>query len=339
MSINAFAQTKQEIYCNSDIVWAGIVEVDFVVNADTSTDWMKYELNNLHHLFRQKTAETNPKKALNEIIIENADVLQFYRFDSLKHKLHYQELDIRNWAIEPDTYGDDWERIPASEFNVFRLKCLIYYDKSTLDFKIVPQAVAVLFPTYDFSDNISEYNILGWLPVEFLSKVIKINDEKSILNFQFQRDFPFDSVKVFKQEWTTDEVINNFMATIRRKAEEEIRYFESNFEFKNELKLYQPYEDTLMEYEEIQLLGLDEIYGLRFDADFEEKQEFVPWSADEYKGIRFSMNWFWNDETKSLSILTTKFAPLILMEVDFETVLGTRPFFWKEIVKKDDNSD
>ena len=119
-SINAFAQTKQEIYCNSNIVWAGSVEVDFVVDADTSTDWNRYKINDLHFMFKQKTEKTNSKKTLNETIIENAEVLQFYWSDSLKHEIHYQELDIRNWDVEPDTYGDDWERIPASEFNVFR---------------------------------------------------------------------------------------------------------------------------------------------------------------------------------------------------------------------------
>lgn len=309
---NASAQTKQEIYCNPDIVWAGIIEVDFVVDADTSTDWKLYQASGLHEHFQQKTAETNPTKTLNEIVIGNAHLLQFYRQDSLKYKLHYQELDIRNWGNVPDTYGDDWERIPASVFNVFRLKSIIYYDKSTLEFKIIPQAVAVLYPNED-SDVILSYGILGWLPVEYLPQAVKINDENSVLNFQFQRDFPFEAVQVFKQEWTTETTINNFMATIRRKAAT--------------IKLYEPYEDTLMDSEEIKLLGLDEIYGLRFDA-YEETEEYVPWSADEYKGIRFSMNWFWNEETKSLSILTTDFAPLIEMRSDFEEVLGFYPFFW-----------
>lgn len=315
LNINLFAQTKQEIYCNADIVWAGVVELDFVVDADSSTDWEAYKISDLNQLFKQKTLDSNPEKSLNEIIIGNAEVLQFYRFDSLKHEIHYQELDIRNWAIEPDTYGDDWERIPASEFNVFRLKCFFYYDKSTQDFKIVPQAVAVLLPTYDVSELVLDYNILGWLPVEHLVKTVKINDENFVLNFQFQRDLPFQNVKVFKQEWTTEETINNFMATVREKAET--------------IELYEPYKDSLMDSEEIKLLGLDEIYGLRFDV-YEETEEFVPWDADEYIAIRFSMNWFWREETKSLSISTTDFSPLIQVRSDAGEVLGTRLMFRKK---------
>ena len=47
-NINAFAQTKQEIYNNPDIVWAGIIDLDFVVDADTNTNWKQYsQLQNL----------------------------------------------------------------------------------------------------------------------------------------------------------------------------------------------------------------------------------------------------------------------------------------------------
>lgn len=314
IKFNTSAQTKQDIYCNPDIVWAGMIEVDFVVDADTSTDWKLYKASGLHEHFKQKTAETNPKKTLNKIVVGNAHLLQFYRQDSLKYKIHYQELDIRNWENVPDTYGDDWERIPASMFNVFRLKSIIYYDKSTLEFKIIPQAVAVLYPNED-SDVILSYGILGWLPVEYLPQAIKINAENSILNFQFQRDFSFEAVKVFKQEWTTEETINNFMATIRRKAET--------------IKLYEPFDDTLMDEEEIKLLGLEQISGLRFDA-YEETEEYVPWSAEEYKGIRFSINWFWNEETKALSVLTTDFSPLVRITDDADNVLYLNSLFLKK---------
>ncbi|MFK7951139.1 MAG: hypothetical protein AB8G11_26395 [Saprospiraceae bacterium] len=321
LNINAFAQTKQEIYCNSDIVWAGIIDMDFVVDADTNTNWKEYVISDLDNWFQQKTTETNPTKTLNELILENVETLQFYEYDSLKYEKHYQSLELSDPLHEPETYGDNGKPFSAKAFNVFRLKCFFYYDKSTLDFKIVPQAVGVLRPIYDAPDEVLNYNILGWLPIEHVviealeqSKSVKINDEKSVLKFQFQRDIPFYAAKVFKQEWTDEEAIDDFMTKIRQKAET--------------IELYEPYENEQMDSETIKTLGLDEITALRFDA-YEETQEYVPWSTEMYQGIRFSMNWFWNEETKSLSLLTTDFSPLIFVEDDGGSVLGIQALFKK----------
>ena len=314
-NINVFAQTKQEIYNNPDIVWAGIIDLDFVVDADSSTNWKEYAISDLDDWFKQKTAESNPQKTLNEIIIENVETLQFYEYDRLKYEKHYQSLELSDPLVEPETYGENGKPFLASAFNVFRLKCYFYYDKSTLDFKIVPQAVAVMRPIYDAPDEVLSYDILGWLSVEHLAKAIKINDAIQVCNFKFERDIAFYSAKVFKQEWTDEEAVDNFMANIRRKAET--------------IELYEPYETKRMNSETISILGLDEIYGLRFDADYEETQEYVPWSPEVYQGIRFSMNWIWNAERQQLSILTTDFAPLIFVEDDGRTVLGIQSLFRK----------
>lgn len=311
------AQTKQAIYNNPNIVWAGIVDLDFVIDADSNTNWKKYEISGFNYEFKQKTRPLKAhKQTLNELIINEVATIQFYEYDSLKYKKSYQSLELSDPMYEPENYGDEGKLFSFKAFNVFRLKCFIYYDKLELNFRLVPQAVAVMRPLYDVPEEILGYDILGWLPVEHLAEAINTNDKNNDWATHFDRDLPLYSVKVFKQEWTVEEVMNDFMHNIRKQAAT--------------IELYQNTWEGIhkMEAENIKLLGLDELFAASFDG-FDEEAQYVPWSPEMYQGIRFSMNWFWSDKKQTLSIQQEAFSPLVFIEEN-EEILGVTRLFLKK---------
>jgi hypothetical protein len=313
------AQTKMDIYTNSNIVWAGIVDIDIVINADTSTDWKYYEISGLGKYLKQYSKDLKPnEKALNQIIIDNANEISFYQYDSLKDKVNYPMAELYEPGYEPQSNGDKNGRLPASEFDVFRLRCFIYYDKTTLNFKIKPLAVAIL-NSEDDTGNALDYHELGWLPVAKWVSEMSLRDESLTFSKRFYRDITFEEVNVFKREWNIEQVMQQLMDEVRQQSET-IQLFTSD--------VFEPRKKLLSD--EVKLLGTDEIYAMKFDS-FDEEQQFVPWSPAVFKGVRLTLNWSWDDIQKSLFVKESAFGPLYeVVEADDE-VLHYQYLFVKPI--------
>lgn len=303
------AQTKMDIYTNPDIVWAGIVDIDLVIDADTSTDWKYYEISGLGKHLKQYSKDLKPnKKALNQIIIDNVKKIQFYQYDSLKHKM---DAELQNNEVES-------KRLSTSAFDVFQLRCFIYYDKKTLNFRIKPLAVAIL-SSEDDTGNALIYHKLGWIPVSEWSKRINLKDENIVYAKRFFRDISFEKVNVFKREWSIEQVMKQLMSEVHRESET-IQLFTSD--------IFEP--AKLLSNEEIKQLGVDEIYAMKFDS-LDEEQQFIPWSSDVFKGIRLTLDWIWDDAQKSILVEESAFAPLYEVVAEEEEILRYEYLFVKPV--------
>lgn len=293
------AQTKMEIYTNPNIVWAGIVDIDVVIDADSSTNWEYYEISDLGDKLKQFSKDLKPnEKALNEIIIEDVYDIPIYQTDSLKYKYDYNMLDIF-YAIEnPEYYGYEQKKLPAALADVFRLRCYIYYNKSTLNFEIKPLAVCVLRSENDTGNALS-YTEIAWLPVSEWTKMMNIEEDKFTFAKRFYRDIAFENIRVFKQEWTISEVMENMMIVIRKEAGTVELYEKGSLDGEKRLSK-----------EIIELIGLEAVTG--FDPlSFEEYLEYASvLSGKDFVGLRLSLDWLWNDLKKSIIVHQTTFAPI-----------------------------
>ncbi len=310
-----FGQTKQDIYCNPNITWAGEVDIDIIVNADSTINWKAYRISHLDSFFKQKIKPLqSQEKTLNELIMSEIETIQFYEYDSLKYKKEFASLNLTDPLYEPENYGDQGGRLPADAFNVIRLRAYIYYDISKIGFSIEPKAIAVLRPLYDMPSEILGYDVLGWLPVDKLQKALSATkiDFRAVIS----RDISFEQIRIFKQEWTKDKVMELFIAKVRKQAAT-IEIFEENWD--GELEK--------MTENAIQKVGTDELMVMRFD-EFDPKEQFVPWAGSLYSGLKFKMNWYWDDEQFHIQPLF--FAPLYPVENDSD-VIGFQTVFYKSM--------
>lgn len=293
------AQTKKEMYCDENIVWAGSTEIDFVIDADSNINWRTYKISGLGHHFRQFSKDLKPNiKPLNEIIIQNADDITFYDNYDISEPSNYDMLDLTDPLHQTETYGENGKPYPPAIFEVFRLRCLVYYDKTEMNFRVIPQAVAILRSNYEVIEEVFNYQTLGWLPIAEWSKTMNLKAKDIIFAKRFYRDLAFDKVNVFKREWTIHEVVGNMMDSIRKQSETIV------------LNKIDDLDGTkLMPSSDIHHIGMDEVYAMQFDS-FDEKQEFVLWLNSDFKGIRLTLDWTWNKDEKAISIKQQAFAPI-----------------------------
>jgi len=311
----ACAQTKYEIYTNKNIVWAGIADIDIVIDDKEVKDWKYYNLIGLGGDLKQISTNLKVnKKSLNEIIITQANKFLWYEYDSLKYKKEHPIYSL----YYPEDNGDAARKLPTVEFDVFRLRCFIYYDRIELNFKIQPIAVQVLNSEDDTGLAAIAFEEIGWLPVKKSTKSINIDATNITFAKRFYRDINFETVAVFKQEWTIEEVINNMMTDIRAKSPT--------------IKLFSPDINApkLLTENEIDKLGTDEVYI--FDVETSDERPIaMPWLDSDYKGVRLVLDWIWNDDKKALSINQQGFSPLCIKRDDDDEALELLPVFLREV--------
>lgn len=298
------AQTKQEVYCNPSIVWAGIVDIDMVPNLSKDQNWDTFAESGYSKLnFNQKSEGLKESgKTLSDYVIKHANdgTLDFYNDATLKSKIDYQLLELTDPNIEPETIGDRGKEYPASNFEVYRLRCLLYYEKDQLDFKLVPQAVAVIRTEYDGPYSKAFYNTLGWLPVQEWTKTMQATDENITWAQNIHSDIALRKIRVFKQEQTIKEVFEqDLIANILKKTNEVQLLTTNNFE------AYKPMtKDEIIKACNYEIPVFD-------DENFEESTIFQPKSAYDFVGINFSINWAWNNTNKQFYIQQTQYSPIL----------------------------
>lgn len=298
------SQTKQEIYCNSNIIWAGIVDIDIVPNLQKDQNWDVFGESGLSKLnFNQKSTYLKKgEKILSDQVIGHANdgTLDFYNDATLKTKIDYQLLELTAPNIEPETIGERGKEYPASSFEVYRLRCLVYYQKDQLDFKVIPQTVAVIRTEYDGPNSNAFYNILGWLPVQEWVETMQVADKNITWAQCIHSDVQLRNIKVFKQELTIQEVFEKDL--VQNLLEDPSKY---------ELLVTQNFKESKpMTAEEKKEVCTDEI--VEFDPNsYEEIISRIPKTAYGFVGINFSINWAWNNTTKQFYTQQIQSSPIL----------------------------
>lgn len=292
-----FAQTKQEIYCSPNIVWAGRVDIDFVPDAVKNENWDVYKVSHLSNEgFQQSSKDliSSNDQTIAELVIGASEGIDFYQSTALKSKIPYQALDLTDPMIEPENFGDPGVPYPANSFNVFRVHCFIYYNKEDLSFHLLPQAIAVLQPQYDVPSEVLGYNVLGWLEVGEWTKIVSSKTWAK----RIYRDVAIEDIQVFKQEWTIDVVLEQMLTSIREQAR--------TLSLANAENL----DGTLpLVADDIKMLGLEETPTLESEM-YEELPLYLPMHPSRFIGLNLSLDWSWNIKSNAIELNYHAFAPI-----------------------------
>ncbi|MEO1487650.1 MAG: hypothetical protein AAFU57_18080 [Bacteroidota bacterium] len=333
-------KNKQQVFSDSNIVWAAYFEMDLV--PDLPIEYIRKKHARLPNLaegygqlsdtlkFLPSTIDTPNHQMLNGFILGQTESIQFYESDAtdygkrshkLKSRLHHWNLALENINLEPETFGT-YEMLPNDYFEVFRLKGILYYQKDTRNFYAIPEAVAMLKNLDGDSQAVWDYEIVAWMPVNELAQGSQQSawDLGPTVWAQYmERSIPLTDLFVFKQDWTSDEVF----------------FHQTNFLRKNasHLKVLHPYPPHLEEYvdersngsgedinffpnnftymttDEVEAIATYNEMAIKEDeyGGFEEVNYPITWSA--FKGIRFGMNWAWSNKTKELSVEMATYLP------------------------------
>lgn len=297
--------SKQEIYCNENIVWAGTLYTDIVPDAADDKDWSEYidEESELDSLFVNTSSRNlieNKTTTLQQLIIDNINDIPSYETELLKSKQIEQSVEMELYDdSHVDDYGSKGTPYPSSLFEAFRLKCFVYYLKNEKQFVIQPEAVALMRAEYDAPDKISNYTTVGWLPIEEWQKKTDISSKEITWAKRIYKDVDIKEIEVFKKEWHHEKIFTTMTDGIRKNPTNYTIYSGKDKDTKSEISK-----------ENVELIATYEEVSIQDDYPFETFYN-LPYDGYEFAGLHFSMDWIWNDNNQ-LSIQQNTFGLLRL---------------------------
>jgi hypothetical protein len=298
LAINLSAQTKQELYCNPDIVWAAIIEFDVIPDAAENQNWNEYEISGLSlTAFRQKNKPlAKNDQSLGEHMIGSIWDWEVYASSALKTTLAPQSLELNYYPNgEPETFGDLGKEIPRKEFSALRIRAILYYDQAKMLFLMKPLAAAIMRAEYDVPSKVQSYYLVGWTPI---SVVDEAQTAKAAWGMRIHRDLPFEAAEGFKIEWKAEEACYKMMDQIRENPASIALNAADDLDGNTTLD-----ETTVAELGIVEVEEMDE-FG--FEPKIEQKA--IP--QESFKGVQIGFNLYWDAEKKELSAKQISFAPI-----------------------------
>ena len=282
---NSQAQTlkKYDLYNNPNVVWAAEVDLDLVERPDTTFTWddfaesgySKRDFKANGFLWTVKGGAFLGQDHLVKAI--NSKQLKQYYSDAL-------EGPPLDFLIDLDEDPD-----PIA---VLRLRCWVYYDTTAPILQIHPLAVG-LMRVQRQAPGVTQYREVGWIPV------LDTPLPNSTWDGEVHHDVPWNRFRIFKQEWTTEAMANDFLKRHLQQADQP--FFWDGL-FMEEQELLSP--EMVRER-----LGVEEPVFDPF-ADGPETFAWYPLTYQKLLGINFSIYWKWSPAPAQLQVYYYKFTPI-----------------------------
>lgn len=312
------AQSQQEVFCQADITWASHCYLDIAVAAKADQDWDRFLESGLsNEAFKQQSKLLNQEtKSLMESIIEQANdgTLEFYETEALKHKKHYQSLDLTGMPPDDAAWGDSGEPYAAAEFELLRIYCWIVYDKAKAEFRILPKAAAPIRTGYDGDGGAAFYTILGWLPIQAGSLSDSPWSKRFYCDVGLGRMDPFKKVM---ETWTLFEQLLEVAAADTK----------NTFNSPKDLLGTLPFEA-----EKRKTAFLQSSYFYNHDTDSEE-QLWEPIEGNKFVGVNFALDLTWNSDSQQLMLQQKAFSPICEGVMEDEWTESLRTYVFSKPVK------
>jgi hypothetical protein len=287
---------KQELYCDETIEWAGFVDIDIIPNQKSNQSWDNFQASGFSNLnFKQYTTDSIPTDTslLDYIItsIQNKSI-PIYQTPQLQQPINLTKEDLTAFASDGESSGRYYD---AGDFEVLRLRCVVFYDRSGAGIWIYPMAAAPIRTEYDIYSPTAQafYKPLGWIPVSG-NIPISVSWQKTI-----HSDVPLRNIKVFKQGFTSDEVLSHLINKQESSVNQQQLYDATD--------LSQP---TLLSPEQLtERISYEEI---TFDPEtFEEIIVRTPINDLGLVGYNFSLDWAWDSTKQQLYVDTKGISPIV----------------------------
>lgn len=286
---------KQSMYCQPAIRWAGIVDVDVLPDPDPNLNWDSFRKSGFSSLNYKQYTATSPAHApeLTQHLLDaiKAKKLMVYETSRLARQKELGEGDLYYLPAEAEGKTIEYE---AEDFQILRLKCLIYYRENGGGFGLTPIAAMIVRPEWDYIeyDGKPLYRPLGWIKIQ-QGKAAQPAWSKVI-----HTDVKASSIQVFKLDWTYEQTVKDLLHAAQSNAN-------------TTLYSVQALDGTpVLTKEQLQELSAREDFA--FDPEtFEEYQVRVPKESFDLVGMTISTELMWDDGQHQLYLQATQFAPLI----------------------------
>lgn len=317
-SIYLLAQNKQDLLSDPNVVWAGILEIDYVPDISSYEQNLEKQYGVKHrNIFKTLKLQTNdpeqdiPLELHHIILNKNLNNIQFYKDPDLTSPMASATV-INQFAgldtviiFNATTYEEEIKlvryEIHLDDAPVFRLRSYIFYNKKEMAFHCIPSAIA---PIYVNKRGSRLYKIpMGWMDINDLTKSPKLKNKKITWAKRLYRNIDLEDVEVFKSVLNLDQTLQLMLEDIEKNAATQ--------------KLAEPINadgtSNYLNTEEIKHLfhSIDTV--VVFDPDtFEEEYIIVANDVDvkELRYLRLYQDWYWDDKQQQLSIKYLGFAPI-----------------------------
>lgn len=288
-------ELKQTVFCNQDIKWAGIAELDIVLGRKAGQTWDNYKASGYSDL--------NYKQYLGDTILQDS-LLMKYIITSIQqqktpiyqtsHLKQPKTLTKEDWNA---IYLDDFDRMVSrkyalEDFEVVRLQCFIVYDNQGFD--LWPLAAAPIRVAYDIYPTTAafEYHPLGWIPIQNKAPQQKTWQKNIHSAIQLK------NIQVFKQDWTYQQVVKDLIQKNQQNSSQYPLYKADNLAVSEVLSQEQM--EEIITYEDIIV-----------DPDtFEEVFVRTPYEEFGLVGMNVSLEWTWDEKKQQLHVQPVKFSPI-----------------------------
>lgn len=343
------APTLDDLQSDPDVIWLGEVMVDYALNYDrwsfdvtakerTLMEQIGFKNRNGFKILKYQAADFNTSSNEDHLMINkilaNRTKITFYRSSDINNTYLPEEIAEKIRSVDtiitfdPETKEEEMN-VVVNDLNpdavkAFRMKQLIYYSKKDICFKTITLAVAPLYLLRsEPGEEKKELEELFWMKPTALMTVPDLNNSAITWAKRTYRNFDLSTVKVLKQEYAIDAIIDSMMVAIRKNAEtiklgytitgDGTEYLE-----KEEVKYLGAMIDTIVTFDSTAMQQVVKIEETRLDAKTIE-------------GLRLLQDWVWNEETQSLSIRYVGFALLISRYNDKNEFLNSGPMFIRKV--------
>lgn len=285
---------KQYAYCDRDIEWAGMVDIDIIPNQKKNQSWDNFKKSGFSNLnFKQYTADSMPiDSSLMDYLIRGIEnrAVPIYETPELNKIKLLGEGDLYHTLLEEA----EEKHYKAADFEVLRLRCFLVYMKYGGGYYLHPVAAAPIRTVYDiYTPSVqASYRRLGWIPIK-RGQVEQATWQKTI-----HSDVNFDKVYAFKQGWTPEQCIQDWIATYKEDASKQQMYDGSQLD-----------QSTILSREEVEdIINYEHI---TYDPEtFEELTVRSPYESFGLVGLNVSIQWAWDETKKQLYLEPIKFSPI-----------------------------
>lgn len=338
VSFTSYAQqtsSPQEIIAtlksNPDIIWMGETITDYTpkyatkqINSSEKTllntlglkeingvKILKLQLGNLDEINNDahdlSVKVLSATKEMN--CYKDAELTEKHNVESLTEVLTEKDTIM---TFDPNTY-EEVANVVVNELNpadvyTFKLKQLIYYDKSAKTFKTVPLAVAPILTKTKRDGSVISSKPLFWFSSKNSEFATDLNNKGVDYAKRIYCRVDGVDIKRIKGTASMGEILMTMIGDIKKTPD--VHYVAYSFDKDGNKQI---------DEKEVNKLGRSVDTVITFDSNFEEivnvvVNEVVPTDLNK---IRLIQDWVWNKDKKELEINFVGFAPLV-EKVDYE---------------------
>lgn len=332
-----YTKLKQQLIEDKNILWLGEIQIDYALNyhphyplegQKKTLKEIGFKGENIYKTLKLQVANLDSSNLSNHLLAahllastkqlkcyKNANLVEVYSHEEINKRL-IQKIDT---IPSFDDFASDQDFISTTyfieeDFQLIRVKQLIYYDSLAIMFKTIPLALAPVAVYTDNQGNLVKHAPF-WIKVEHLDNIPQLNNININWAKRTYRNLDLGDIKVLKNKYTLALTLAIMLNDVNTVAKDIALGFPYDFDGTERMSPYK--------IEEL-IPHLDTIITL--DSSFNEKTKIIYrcTKIDSIKKLRLIQDWVWNKDKHQISIRDVGFAPIELISDQKKKLLFIR---------------